>query len=76
MSENNDYFRIFGIFGIFRCFGKFFGKFCESFGHPKPLFYFGSLLDIESPETPKYRESRKAENFRQMHGLSNYDMHL
>ena len=44
-------------------FGNIFGNFRETFGRPKPLFYFGSLLDIKSPETPKDRESRKAKNF-------------
>ena len=53
-------------------FGSIFGNFRETFGRPKPLFYFGSLLDIESPETPTYRGSRKAKNFRQMHGLSRH----
>ena len=56
------------IFG--NIFGYIFGNFRETFGGPKPLFYFGLVSKSESPKHPKYRESRKAENFRQMHGPS------
>ena len=60
MSENNNYFGIFGL--SFRT--------TENFGRSKPLFSFGPVSTVESRTMSKYRESWKAENFRQMHGLN------
>ena len=42
----------------------------RNFWPSKVQYIFGSLSDIKSSETPKYRESRKAENVRQTHGLN------
>ena len=50
-------------------FGKNFGKFCKTFGSPKPLF-FGIVSTVERPGELKDWESRKAEIFWPIHCLT------
>ena len=51
--------------GLFRTvvsnliYRKIFGKFCKTFGGPKPLFIFEKFSTVERPGKLKDRESRK-----------------